>query len=459
MLYNFDPILPFEYADNLENGVLSDEEADYQGDIESDAGSNFAGMTTDPVFSKIVKLENQCKEIFNKANKSIKKAQKHQAKCYNRQVKGKPFEIGCKVLKCNVKDESHKSKFRHKFTGTYLVIDRGPSNLCYLHDHFSYKLTRGVPASHLVHFYENQKYTMTAPNSEKEPTEIYSDDMGVSQGQSGQSDKDTCQRVETNQCNQLMSTPKKSGKPIPSQILIISSKEMPLSSDDSSTIDVATETVPSPINPWGDMNVKNIPIEIVDCFSDKEDEIGVTDVSRGPKILFNPLNDEGQQVAAMKFNLVISAASYPVKFSGVGKPCCSPPMITISAKGNGAFLFNALSMFLTGRDTYNAIIRHVVYNYILNPVKYKCLQAYIPSRFKSGNDYVQSSNMHSFTTWGTEVEIIAMAQISGFDIYVYTKNGWLRYSHCIDNGEDEKSEKAIYISNASGCHFDPVFDS
>ena len=73
MLYNFDPILPFEYVDKLENRVLSDEEADYQGDIESDAGSNFSGMTTDPVFSKIEKLENQHKEIFNKANKSIKK--------------------------------------------------------------------------------------------------------------------------------------------------------------------------------------------------------------------------------------------------------------------------------------------------------------------------------------------------------------------------------------------------
>ena len=51
-----------------------------------------------------------------------------------------------------------------------------------------------------------------------------------------------------------------------------------------------------------------------------------------------------------------------------------------------------------------------------------------------------------------------MAQISGFDMYVYTKNsGWLRYSHCIDNGEDEKSECAFFMSNESGCHFDPVF--
>ena len=56
--------------------------------------------------------------------------------------------------------------------------------------------------------------------------------------------------------------------------------------------------------------------------------------------------------------------------------------------------------------------------------------------------------MHSFTSWGTDVDIIALAQIAGFDIYVYTLNGdWLWYRHNIDNGEDEKSECAFFISN------------
>ena len=50
--------------------------------------------------STIQNLENQCKQIFNKAHKSIKKAQIHQAKGYNsRQAKGAPFEIGTCILK------------------------------------------------------------------------------------------------------------------------------------------------------------------------------------------------------------------------------------------------------------------------------------------------------------------------------------------------------------------------
>ena len=48
---------------------------------------------------------------------------------------------------------------------------------------------------------------------------------------------------------------------------------------------------------------------------------------------------------------------------------------------------------------------------------------YIPPQFKSGHEYVVTSNMRNFNTWGTEVEIIAMAQMSGFYILVYTEQG------------------------------------
>ena len=67
---------------------------------------------------------------------------------------------------------------------------------------------------------------------------------------------------------------------------------MPLSSDNSSTIDVSTEKVSSPINPWGDMDVQDIPIEIVDCFSDMEEDLEVPELTKGLQVLFKPLNDE-----------------------------------------------------------------------------------------------------------------------------------------------------------------------
>ena len=63
--------------------------------------------------------------------------------------------------------------------------------------------------------------------------------------------------------------------------------------------------------------------------------------------------------------------------------------------------------------------------------------------------------MCNFCSWGTEVEIIALAQISGFDVMVYTHEGaWLRYkSSVVDHKE---SEWCMYLSNESGDHFNPV---
>ena len=92
LLYNYDPILPFEYADKLRNGILSDVDSD--DDSVSPDGEGSGTTESDPLLSKIQYLEDQYKGIFDKASQSIKKAEKHQAKGYNnRQNKGKPFEI------------------------------------------------------------------------------------------------------------------------------------------------------------------------------------------------------------------------------------------------------------------------------------------------------------------------------------------------------------------------------
>ena len=72
------------------------------------------------------------------------------------------------------------------------------------------------------------------------------------------------------------------------QIIIVSSKELPLSSDESSTIDVGSEIVTDEIsNPWGDMEVDDIPIEIVDNLNfSEDDEPKIMGTLKGAEILF-----------------------------------------------------------------------------------------------------------------------------------------------------------------------------
>ena len=69
--------------------------------------------------------------------------------------------------------------------------------------------------------------------------------------------------------------------PIKSQIIIMSSQEMAPSSDESETIDVGTEEIPN--NPFSNLNVDDIPIEIVDDLNDlSDDDVTVTATEAPP---------------------------------------------------------------------------------------------------------------------------------------------------------------------------------
>ena len=125
----------------------------------------------------------------------------------------------------------------------------------------------------------------------------------------------------------------------------MSSKEMAPSSNESKTIGVGGTECNS--NPFGDMNVEDIPIEIVDDFNDLTgDEVMVTEVEEPPVCVFSPLSDEDCVCVALKFSLVINF---------VGKKMRNPTA-TVTALGNGTCLFKMFSLLLCGQDTYSAII-------------------------------------------------------------------------------------------------------
>ena len=171
MLYQKDPIMPFEHADKL---IHNDDEYDsdatefYEPGASSGCTSGSGGITSgsgsahgsdsecsDNILSTVQNLENQQKKKFDSTHQSIKKAQIHQAKGYNnRQAKGKPFEIGPHILKCNLQDQSHKCSLHKPFSRPYTVTGRSATGY-FFHDRFSYQLVHSIPASQLVWFYEN----------------------------------------------------------------------------------------------------------------------------------------------------------------------------------------------------------------------------------------------------------------------------------------------------------------
>ena len=165
-----------------------------------------------------------------------------------------------------------------------------------------------VPALQLVQFYENQTYKTNSDN-----TQFKTESTGSSNDMSDDSNDDMVFMLSTNckgqSCQkanipnfQKPSTPKKSQDTVSSQIVIVSSKELLMSSDESSTIDVGTECSQPNAgtrNPWGDMDINDVPIEIVDdlIFSGDEettftDELDIIKKSKAPPVMFNLLTLE-----------------------------------------------------------------------------------------------------------------------------------------------------------------------
>ena len=88
VLYQRDPVLPFQFMDWLKNGGL-----------DSDSNCLNLPKSDDPVCDLVEKLEQICKNVFTQTSQNIKKAQKHQRKCYNARHSGTPFKVGEKILK------------------------------------------------------------------------------------------------------------------------------------------------------------------------------------------------------------------------------------------------------------------------------------------------------------------------------------------------------------------------
>ena len=264
MLYNKDPIMPFQMADSMKHSNVSlvTNNVDHK-----DTSCKVNSMENDDLMETVEKLEQQRQEIFTAAKEQIKKSQEHQAKGYNnRQMKGKPFEVSSKVLKLNMHQKSHCEKMTLKYLDPYTIRSHSSTGNYYLTDRYSHWLKKSVPASQLVKFYEKkgsyQKKRTTINNHSPDVDKSF--DPLSSMNDSDSDSSSNCKKMRSYQPTSHIVT----FTPIKSQIIIMSSKEMPPSSDESEMIDVCSEMS----NPFGNINVDEIPIEIVDHLMDSQQD-------------------------------------------------------------------------------------------------------------------------------------------------------------------------------------------
>ncbi|KAE9417643.1 hypothetical protein Angca_002403 [Angiostrongylus cantonensis] len=183
-------------------------------------------------------------------------------------------------------------------------------------------------------------------------------------------------------------------------------------------------------------------------------------------LIFRPVQEECQKKWCSLFGLRYVGSpdlrkhtfGNEIEFSGRDIPqCCE-------VRGDGNCLFRALCWWITGgNDSQYFILREKLVHFISRHRKIFANLLQSPQEMN-----VHLLRMSEDGEWGTQVELVAAACFLGVNIYTFLEGRWLRYRPLfrwsmdgsapimlkLDECNEDKG--AIFISNASGCHFQPA---
>ena len=224
-----------------------------------------------------------------------------------------------------MKDLQHKAKLCNHFTGPYIIIGKSSTGGYFLHDKYSHTLKCPIPQQQQVEYFEafkasscdsdddvmNKNHTENTSTPSKNIT-IDNDETDsahspcVLESESLSENDFSCKRLDLflpQDGPMGHSTPIHT--PIQSQMVIISSKDgaCSVTSEESSLIDVGVD------NPWGNMDVNDIPMEVASDPIASDNEL-IISTDKGIK-KFEPLSNSNRKRIAMKFGMEhVSSTAY-----------------------------------------------------------------------------------------------------------------------------------------------------
>ena len=182
----------------------------------------------------------------------------------------------------------------------------------------------------------------------------------------------------------------------------------------------------------------------------EKDDVEFVKIDEGTGIEFIPITDTTRQHVLPMFGILnVEQCTGPMPcyvLGGVGKGSKLPESV-FSIRGDGNCLFRSISYILTGYQEYFAVMREGICNYILN--HYRDLTPFC--EFANGHQYLKAKGMRNDGVWGTEIEILATANMAQRDVVVFNKNGYLRYK-CSSGPTYE----CFFLDNRGGGHFDVI---
>ncbi|CAG2206196.1 unnamed protein product [Mytilus edulis] len=132
-----------------------------------------------------------------------------------------------------------------------------------------------------------------------------------------------------------------------------------------------------------------------------------------------------------------------------------PPSTTKSITGDGNCLFRAISYALSNRQEFFGNIRKAIVDHLIRNAE--MFKSFLQPRFKTVKEHIHSLQMKENNVWGTELEIIACADLLKTDIYTYYNDSWIKYSSSQLCNKNKINVQAIYLQHLTGInHYEVV---
>ncbi|XP_061175632.1 uncharacterized protein LOC133184560 [Saccostrea echinata] len=131
------------------------------------------------------------------------------------------------------------------------------------------------------------------------------------------------------------------------------------------------------------------------------------------------------------------------------------PKATKSIGMDGNCLFRAISYAVSNRQQYYQKIRSSVVNHMKNSAD--ALKSFLRPGYESVEEYIRMSGMENDTTWGTELEILAAADLLKTNIFTYLNGSWVKYSPSQICSSAEVNNESIYLNHVTNSnHYECV---
>ncbi|VDI67928.1 Hypothetical predicted protein [Mytilus galloprovincialis] len=132
-----------------------------------------------------------------------------------------------------------------------------------------------------------------------------------------------------------------------------------------------------------------------------------------------------------------------------------PPSATKTITGDGNCLFRAISYALSNRQEFFGNVRKAIVDHLMTNTE--IFRSFLQPRFITVEQHIQTLKMEEKNVWGTELEILACADLLKTDIYTFYNGTWIKYSSSQINSNNCVNDQAIYLQHKGDInHYEVV---